>query len=118
MVGKKVLIVENEAHIKHEVRIKLQKNGFNVFDVDTAEKGLIMAAREMPDVIVTGLPIKEISGLEMIRLLQKNEKTKNIPFIVLSTKREFLEELGISERLSKPFSPQELLGAIEKLSHS
>jgi CheY-like chemotaxis protein len=63
-----------------------------------------------------------MTGLDLVRELRRNEATKDIPVIML-TARDFAiedeqkEDLQISDCLSKPFSPKELLRSIEDILH-
>ncbi len=118
MTGKRVLVVDDEVHIVHVVAIKLRNNGYEVISADNGEEAYELACREKPDIIVTDYQMPVMTGLELVEKLRQYEETKDIPVIML-TARSFAipkaqqEELRISDCLSKPFSPKELLGNIE-----
>lgn len=120
MTAGKVLVADDEIHIIHVVTIKLRNNGYEVISAEDGEKAFAMACEEKPDIIVTDYQMPGMTGLELVRKLRQNETTKNIPVIML-TARGFAvedkeqEELDISELLSKPFSPKELLRSIEDI---
>jgi two-component system alkaline phosphatase synthesis response regulator PhoP len=117
-MSKKVLVVDDEVHIVHVVAIKLRNNGFEVISAQNGAEAFELACSEKPDVIVTDFQMPVMTGLELIEKLRQNEETKYIPVIIL-TARNFViddqqkETLQISEFLSKPFSPKELLRTIE-----
>jgi len=122
MADKKVLVVDDEVHIIHVVALKLRNNGFEVMTADNGANGFELACKEQPDIVVTDCQMPILSGLEMVAKLRECESTRGIPVIMLTARsfeieREQREELGISECLSKPFSPKELLRSVEDVLH-
>ena len=120
MAEKKVLVVDDEIHIVHVVAIKLRNNGFNVITAENGAQAFERACEDNPDIIVTDCQMPVMTGLELIEKLRKNEGTKEIPVIMLTARsfaieQEQKEQLQISECLSKPFSPKELLRSIEDI---
>jgi len=120
MSGKKVLVVDDEIHIIHVVAIKLRNNGYEVISAENGIEAFELACEEKPDIIVTDFQMPVMTGVELVRKLRENEATKDIPVIMLTARGfaiedEQKEELRISEFLSKPFSPKELLRSIEDL---
>jgi len=118
MTGKKVLVVDDEVHIVHVVAIKLRNNGYEVISADNGEEAYELACREKPDIIVTDYQMPVMTGLKLVEKLRQYEETQDIPVIMLTARsfaipKEQQEELRISDCLSKPFSPKELLGNIE-----
>ena len=118
MMGKKVLVVDDEVHIVHVVAIKLRNNGYEVISADNGEEAYELACREKPDIIVTDYQMPVMTGLKLVEKLRQYEETQDIPVIMLTARsfaipKEQQEELRISDCLSKPFSPKELLGNIE-----
>jgi len=120
MTGKKVLVVDDEIHIVHVVAIKLRNNGYEVITAENGAEAFELACQEKPDIIVTDFQMPVMTGLELVEKLRQREQTKNIPVILLTARnfaisQEQQEELQISDCLSKPFSPKELLGNIEDI---
>jgi len=111
MAKRKVLVADDEIHIIHVVAIKLRNNGYEVISAENGAEAFALACEEKPDIIVTDFQMPGMTGLELVRKLRQNETTKDIPVIMLTAK----EELEISELLSKPFSPKELLRSIEDI---
>ena len=120
MVGKKVLVVDDEIHIVHVVAIKLRNNGYEVSTAENGAEAFELACAEKPDIIVTDFQMPVMTGLELVEKIRGIEATRDIPVIML-TARDFAVEdatksdLRISEFLSKPFSPKELLRSIEDI---
>jgi two-component system alkaline phosphatase synthesis response regulator PhoP len=122
MAERKVLVVDDEIHIIHVVTIKLRNNGYDVLSAENGAEAFELACSEQPDIIVTDFQMPVMTGLELVRELRRNEATKDIPVIVLTARGfaiedEQKEDLQISEFLSKPFSPKELLRSIEDILH-
>jgi two-component system alkaline phosphatase synthesis response regulator PhoP len=118
MAEKKVLVVDDEIHIVHVVAIKLRNNGFEVISAENGAEAFKLAREEKPDIIVTDFQMPVMTGLEFVQKLRQCKQTKDIPVIMLTARGfavedEPKEELQISEFLSKPFSPKELLRSIE-----
>jgi two-component system alkaline phosphatase synthesis response regulator PhoP len=120
MLGKKVLVVDDEIHIVHVVAIKLRNNGYEVISASNGAEAFKLACEEMPDIVVTDFQMPVMSGLELVEKLRQCEQTRDMPVIVLTARGfavedEQRQDLEISEFLSKPFSPKELLRSIEDI---
>ncbi len=120
MSRKKVLIVDDEIHIVHVVAIKLRNNDYEVISAENGAEAFKLACSEKPDIIVTDFQMPVMTGLELVEKIRQCDEIKNIPVIML-TARNFAiedqqkEDLRISQCLSKPFSPKELLENIEDI---
>ena len=120
MSGKKVLVVDDEIHIVHVVAIKLRNNGYEVITAQDGAEAFDLVLSEKPDIVVTDYQMPLMTGVELVSKLRQCEQAKDIPVIML-TARSFAieddqkEKLNISEFLSKPFSPRELLRSVEDI---
>ena len=120
MEQKKVLIVDDEIHIVHVVAIKLRNNGYDVISANNGSEAYELACSMKPDIIVTDYQMPVMTGMELVEKLRENVETKDIPVIMLTARsfaisKEQQESLQISDCLSKPFSPRELLVNIEDI---
>jgi two-component system phosphate regulon response regulator PhoB len=120
MPPKKVLVVDDEIHIVHVVAIKLRNNGYEPITAGNGQEAYELACREKPDIVIADYMMPVMSGLELLEKLRANEQTKDIPFILL-TARNFAiddirqQQLQVSQCITKPFSPKELLRTIEDI---
>lgn len=119
MSNKKALVVDDEIHIVQVVAIKLRNNGFDVITADNGATALELAKDNKPDIIITDFQMPVMSGLELIENLRKDPETSDIPVIMLTARGFAIEDekkeaLKISDCLSKPFSPREVLKCIEE----
>jgi two-component system alkaline phosphatase synthesis response regulator PhoP len=120
MSGKKVLVVDDEIHIVHVVAIKLRNNGYEVMTASNGAEAYELACSKKPDIIVTDFQMPVMTGAEFVEKLRQSETTKDIPVIMLTARNFAIEDeqrkhLKISEFISKPFSPKELLRSIEDI---
>ena len=120
MTERKVLVADDEIHIIHVVAIKLRNNGFEVISAANGAEAFELACEEKPDIIVTDFQMPVMTGLQLVEKLRQCEQTKDIPVIMLTARGFAVEDeqkkdLQISELLSKPFSPKELLRSIEDI---
>jgi len=118
MAEPKVLVVDDEIHIIHVVAIKLRNNGYQVISAENGADAFELACTEKPDIVVTDYQMPVMSGLQLIEKLRQNEQTRDIPVIMLTARGFAIEDeqsrdLQISQCISKPFSPKELLRSIE-----
>jgi CheY-like chemotaxis protein len=119
-MANKVLVADDEIHIIHVVAIKLRNNGYEVIAANNGAEAYDLACREKPDIVVTDYQMPVMTGIELITKLRGDERTKEIPVILLTARafavsQEQQESLGVSSCLSKPFSPKELLKTIQDI---
>ena len=111
---RRILIADDEAHIRHVVSMKLANAGYETMIATDGEEALELALAERPDMIITDFQMPLLTGLELCMRLRENEATKDIPVLMLTARGFDIEEhemsaAGIRDVLSKPFSPREVL---------
>ncbi len=107
------LVVDDTPDIIRLVHTSLRTH-FKVISADDGLKGLEMALRERPSLVVADLMMPGIDGLELTRRLRADEATRHIPVLMLTARGDLDSrvaglETGVSAYLAKPFSPRELL---------
>ena len=120
MTPRKVLVVDDEVHIVHVVAIKLRNNGYEPITAGNGQEAYDLACREKPDIIIADYMMPVMTGLELLEKLRENETTKNIPFVLLTARNFAIDDvnqqrLKVSQCITKPFSPKELLRNIEDI---
>jgi signal transduction histidine kinase len=113
------LVVEDSPQIVRLVHMSLRRE-FKVLAAPDGLKGLELAVREQPSLIVTDLMMPGIDGLELVRRLREDHRTRHIPVIMLTARGELDDrvkgiETGASAYLTKPFSPKELITCARQL---
>ena len=120
--GGKVLVTEdNPLHMKI-FTLNLTYSGFSVIEAQNGEKGLELAHRERPDLILVDLSLPKIDGWEMIRRMQEDDVTKDIPIIVVSARRPQDEAARaamaqVAAYIAKPFDPEALMALVQQTIH-
>ncbi len=119
-MSKKILVVDDEAHIRHVVSMKLSNAGFEVITAIDGEEAFELCLSEKPDLLITDYQMPIITGLELCKKLKQNDETKDIPAVMLTARGFDIEpsemlEAGIAANLAKPFSPREVLNTVENL---
>ncbi len=110
----KVLIVEDDPHIRRLLRAALARAGHTVAEAATAREGLSLAGIERPDVVLLDLGLPDRDGLELIQLIRART---DATLIVVSAREETGEkvaalDLGADDYLTKPFDTEELLARV------
>jgi two-component system phosphate regulon response regulator PhoB len=109
--------VDDEEDILELVRFNLVKEGYQVTGALTGEEALRKARSASFDLIVLDLMLPGIDGLEVTKKLKSNEKTQDIPIVMLTAKGEEADivtglELGAEDYITKPFSPRILIARV------
>lgn len=115
---KKILLIEDDAVLRENTAELLELSNYNVLTASDGKKGVASAIENLPDIVVCDIMMPELDGYGVLENLSKNTATKYIPFIFLSAKTERKDvrkgmDLGADDYITKPFSEEELVSAIE-----
>lgn len=115
---KKLLVVDDNTEIRENTVEILTLAGYDVHSAENGKRGVEVAIKTMPDLIVCDIMMPELDGYGVLHLLKKNPATEHIPFIFLTAKTERTDfrkgmEMGADDYITKPFDDLELLRAIE-----
>jgi twitching motility two-component system response regulator PilH len=118
--GTRVLIVDDSTTIVAILRKFLQQSGYLTLEAGDAEKGVELARSERPDLIFLDIVLPGMNGFAALRMLRRDERTKNIPIIMISgneqaTEQFYAQRIGADDFMKKPFSRSEVFARIEKL---
>ena len=113
-----ILVVEDEPAIQELIAVNLSFAGVLVVGADDAEQARVLIDAELPDLILLDWMLPGLSGLQMARQLRSDERTKEVPIIMLTAKGEETDkveglESGADDYITKPFSPKELMARIK-----
>ena len=116
-MSSKILIIEDDIILSNNLNTLLTEEGFEVLLAENGECGIIKAINDQPDLIICDIMMTGIDGFEVKKVLNKNEKTFDIPLIFLTAKAEISElrkgmDLGAEDYLFKPYKADELLSII------
>jgi len=117
MAREHILIIEDEDDIRELIRYNLERDGYRVSDAGSGEEGLRLAREVKPDLLVLDLMLPGIDGLEVCRLMKKDENLSDIAIVIATAKGEEPDivtglELGADDYITKPFSPRVLVARV------
>lgn len=115
---KTLLVIDDNTALRENTAEILILAGYKTFAAENGKKGVEIALKEKPDLIICDIMMPELDGYGVLHLLKKNPATENIPFIFLTAKTERSDfrkgmEMGADDYITKPFDDLELLRAIE-----
>ena len=115
---KHILVVDDEKTSRTVLANYLEKQGYIVESVESAQQGLAVFAKKIPDLVISDVVMPEMDGFEFCRSLRATREGQLVPFIFLSALGELDQRIeghsmGADDYLIKPFQPQELLAKIE-----
>ena len=116
----KILLVEDNELNRDMLSRRLQRRGFEIITAVDGEKGIALAASEMPDLILMDISLPGLNGWEATKQIRRNRVTALIPIIALtahamSGDREKTLEAGCDEYETKPVELEVLLSKIQTL---
>jgi two-component system OmpR family response regulator len=112
---KKILVVDDDAHIRDVVCFALRRAGYQPLTAANGRAALEVAAREMPALVVLDILMPELDGTAVCTRLRAKS---DLPVIFLTSKDEEMDrilglELGADDYVVKPFSPRELVARVK-----
>ena len=117
---KQILIIEDEPDIQELLSFNLDNNGYKVYTASNGEKGLEVARKEHPDLILLDLMLPGINGLDVCRIIKSDQDTSGISIIMLTAlgqEEDIIKglETGADDYVTKPFSLQVLEARIKSV---
>lgn len=118
MLGRNILIVDDEAPIREMIAVALEMAGYDCQEADNAQTAHSLIVNRKPDLVLLDWMLPGTSGIELARRLKRDELTADIPIIMLTAKGEEDNkiqglEVGADDYITKPFSPRELVARLK-----
>lgn len=115
---KRILIVEDEASIRDMIAFALRKADMEVAQAADARAAEVAIADRPPNLILLDWMLPGMSGLELARRLRHDQRTAEVPIIMLTARGEEMDrvnglEAGVDDYVVKPFSTRELIARIK-----
>lgn len=118
-MAKKVMVVDDDMTL-HEMYVeRLKTAGYTVVSAYDGEEAINKITSEMPDIILLDVMMPKINGIDVMKKLRENEKTKNIPIILLTALVQEISKIKtmMSEKdaymIKSEVSPAEIIKEIE-----
>ena len=119
-VNGRILVVDDEPHIRRVLEAMLGKEGFEVHSASDGEEGLRVMAGGGIDLVILDLLMPGTHGLEVLARIRNDSERGTTPVIILTAKgqdidREAAFSGGADDFMTKPFSPKKLVARIREL---
>jgi DNA-binding response OmpR family regulator len=117
---KKVLVVEDEPHIRELVALHLRLEGLHVVEVANGDEAIRMAEAEPFDLLILDLMLPRVDGMTVCRAVRRQRVNGDVPILMLTARREESDkvlglESGADDYLTKPFGVRELVARARAL---
>jgi two-component system phosphate regulon response regulator PhoB len=117
MAAASILVVEDEPAIQELVSYTCTSSGFTVRRADSADEAEAAIRAELPDLILLDWMLPDRSGIELLRALRGDERTRSVPVIMLTARGTEHDKVagldaGADDYVVKPFSPRELASRV------
>ncbi len=115
---RRILIIEDEAHIAEVLKLNLSFKGYEVHIADNGVAGLEQWKERQPDLIVLDIMLPGIDGFSVLQSIRLEDE--KVPVLILSAKTEPADRIkgltwGVDDYLTKPFELEEFLLRVERL---
>ena len=116
--GLKVLVIDDSKTIRRTAETLLAKEGCEVFTAIDGFDALAKIADHQPDIVFVDIMMPRLDGYQTCALIKKSGKHRATPVIMLSSKDSLFDRargrmVGSDEYLTKPFTKESLLKAVE-----
>ncbi len=113
-----ILVVEDEPAIQELVSFSCASSGYKVRRVESARAAQEAIRQELPDLVILDWMLPDRPGLELLRDLRGEERTRSLPIILLTAKSAESDKVagldaGADDYVVKPFSPRELVSRVK-----
>ena len=118
----KVMIIDDSKTIRRTAETLLSKAGYEVITAEDGFEALAKVVDNHPDIIFMDIMMPRLDGYQTCALIKNNDAFKSTPVIMLSSKDGLFDRargriVGSDQYITKPFTKEELLGAIKEFAH-
>lgn len=115
----KIMVVDDEPDTVDLVSLVLEDEGYEIMPAYTGREALDMLSDAKPDLILLDIMMPGIDGWNVYQSIRKNEKTKDLPVVMLTAKAQSIDKMiglhvvGVDGYLTKPFGRMELIDCVK-----
>lgn len=118
----RILIVDDSPTETFRFKEILTKHGHDVLEATNGADGVTLAKAELPDLILMDVVMPGVNGFQATRQISRDETTKHIPIIIVSTKDQATDRVwgkrqGARDYLTKPVAEDNLMSVIQQHIH-
>lgn len=115
-----ILLTEDNEDLMELIQFHLEKEGHTVWPAKTGPQALKILKNQHIDLVILDLMLPDISGIEILQYMKKEQKFSHIPVFIESAKSEDFDivkglELGAEDYITKPFSPKVFIARVQKI---
>jgi twitching motility two-component system response regulator PilG len=115
----KVMVIDDSKTIRRTAENLLKKQGYDVITATDGFEALAKIAEHKPDIIFVDIMMPRLDGYQTCALIKHNRSFKDTPVIMLSSKDSIFDKargriVGSEQYLTKPFTKDDLIGAIQQ----
>lgn len=119
-MANKILIAEDEEHLGHMIKFKLERAGYQVDWIMDGRQALEAIREDHPDLVLLDIMMPGLTGFEVLETMKHDLDLREIPVIMLTARSQESDivrgiELGAADYVVKPFRPAELVARIKRL---
>lgn len=118
MMGKRILVVDDDKAIQKILQTRLTHEGYQVSCANNGQEALERIARQKPDLIISDVMMPVMNGFEFYKQVKSKEETKPIPVLIFTSYPEMSDSflvIGADAFVAKPFHPDEVLYRMRQL---
>lgn len=114
---KRILVIEDQAQMRKNIATILEMENFHVTTAENGKKGLDLASKERPSLIICDVMMPEMDGYAVLQAVRDIPALATVPFIFLTAKGDKADlrsgmNLGADDYLTKPVTREDLLAAV------
>jgi CheY-like chemotaxis protein len=118
MVMKVILVIEDTQSMREEIVQILEFEGYQTLSAADGHVGAQLAKSRQPDLIICDVLMPQADGFETVKLVRQDQCLRDTPFIFLTaltdaSARQVANALGVKAYLTKPFTSDGLISAVE-----
>jgi DNA-binding response OmpR family regulator len=115
-----VLIAEDDLDIRELIVLSLRFAGYDVISAADGQQAVDLTIEEKPDLIILDVRMPRLTGFQVLEQIKSRPEFVDTPVVILSAKGQESEiqaglELGATQYILKPFSPDELIQRIRQI---
>ncbi|PSF36211.1 hypothetical protein C7H19_14095 [Aphanothece hegewaldii CCALA 016] len=116
-----IVCIDDSKTVQQQVTKTLEVAGYQTISITDPASALTVLIRHKPVLILLDINMPEINGYELCQMLSRSRKLKDIPVVMLTGREGLVDRLrakfiGVSEYLTKPFNPNELIEVVQRLT--
>ena len=112
--NKKIVVIDDEAHIRRVVEMKMKNAGYDVFTAADGEEGLSLIRNKLPDAVISDIMIPKLDGRTLCETVDPMKINRTFLTIIMTARispeeRSWISTMQDTVFVEKPFSPAKLL---------